>query len=155
MFHYGGCEDYYNEPHFLEACFLCRKPLASNSDIFMYRLANFSCNIKLIFNTQMWILFNNTLLYLKVIVFTILWCVRFWWVYWVVVKFCRGNTPFCSKECRQEQIEIDESKEKSLKLSSSSSSASSSSSTRAIRKSDPNKNSTPNKAVRTGTVAVA
>ena len=73
-----------------------------------------------------------------------------------MVKFCRGNTPFCSKECRQEQIEIDESKEKSLKLSSSSSSASSSSSTRAIRnKSDPNKNSTPNKAVRTGTVAVA
>ncbi|KAM3685609.1 hypothetical protein ACJW30_11G128800 [Castanea mollissima] len=105
MFHYGGCEDYYNEPHFLEACFLCRKPLASNSDIFMYR----------------------------------------------------GNTPFCSKECRQEQIEIDESKEKSLKLSSSSSSpsSSSSSSARAVRKSDPNKNSTPNKAVRTGTVAVA
>lgn len=45
MFHYGGCEDYYNEPHFLEACSLCRKPLASNSDIFMYRLANFSCDI--------------------------------------------------------------------------------------------------------------
>ena len=25
--------------HFLEACFLCRKPLASNRDIFMYRFA--------------------------------------------------------------------------------------------------------------------
>jgi hypothetical protein len=36
MFH---CEDHYNEPHFLEACFLCRKPLGLNSDIFMYRLA--------------------------------------------------------------------------------------------------------------------
>uniref|UniRef100_A0A2N9GS56 FLZ-type domain-containing protein n=1 Tax=Fagus sylvatica TaxID=28930 RepID=A0A2N9GS56_FAGSY len=99
MYHYGGCEDHYNEPHFLEACFLCRKPLGFNSDIFMYR----------------------------------------------------GNTPFCSKECRQEQIEIDESKEKGLKLSSSSSP----SSTRALRKTDTNKDSTPNKTVRSGTVAVA
>jgi hypothetical protein len=70
-------------------------------------------------------------------------------------KSCRGNTPFCSKECRQEQIEIDEAKEKKgwkLKLSSSASSASSSSS-RGIRKSDA-KDSTPNKTVRTGTVVV-
>ncbi|XP_062174598.1 FCS-Like Zinc finger 3 [Alnus glutinosa] len=101
MFH---CEDHYNEPHFLEACFLCRKPLGLNSDIFMYR----------------------------------------------------GNTPFCSKECRQEQIEIDEAKEKKgwkLKLSSSASSSASSSSSRGIRKSDA-KDSTPNKTVRTGTVVV-
>lgn len=27
--------------HFLEACFLCRKPLGNNRDIFMYRLATF------------------------------------------------------------------------------------------------------------------
>ncbi|KAE8038528.1 hypothetical protein FH972_011029 [Carpinus fangiana] len=101
MIHYVGCEDHFNEPHFLESCFLCRKPLGKNSDIFMYR----------------------------------------------------GNTPFCSKECRQEQITIDESKEKkSWKLSSSS--ASSSSSNRATRKSD-TKDSTPSKTVRTGTVVVA
>ncbi|KAF9668734.1 hypothetical protein OIU76_006056 [Salix suchowensis] len=94
MSYYSGCLDSH-QPHFLEACFLCRKTLACNSDIFMYR----------------------------------------------------GNTPFCSKECRQEQIEIDESTEKkSWKMSSSSS--------RSIRKSDP-KDSTPNKTVRTGTVAVA
>ncbi|KAJ6804539.1 uncharacterized protein M6B38_183745 [Iris pallida] len=48
--------------HFLDSCFLCRKPLGVSygRDIFMYR----------------------------------------------------GNTPFCSEECRQEQIEIDEANEK-------------------------------------------
>ncbi|KAI3719350.1 hypothetical protein L6452_20247 [Arctium lappa] len=58
------------EPHFLEACTLCSKPLGSNSDIFMYR----------------------------------------------------GNTPYCSQECRQEQIENDEARERRWKVSSSSSS---------------------------------
>ncbi|XP_026661926.2 FCS-Like Zinc finger 2 [Phoenix dactylifera] len=29
----------------------------------------------------------------------------------------RGDTPFCSEECRQEQIEMDEAKEKNRKLS--------------------------------------
>ncbi|KAB2595261.1 hypothetical protein D8674_038616 [Pyrus ussuriensis x Pyrus communis] len=91
MFSYTTYEDQTNEPHFLDACHLCRKPLGNNSDIFMYR----------------------------------------------------GNTPFCSKDCRQEQIKFDENKEKSWKLSSS------------RRKSDPNKNSTPNKTVRTGSVTVA
>ncbi|CAN6269052.1 unnamed protein product, partial [Urochloa humidicola] len=46
--------------HFLEACFLCRKPLASNRDIFMYR----------------------------------------------------GDIPFCTEECRMEQIEMDEEMER-------------------------------------------
>ncbi|WOL09556.1 hypothetical protein Cni_G18309 [Canna indica] len=50
-----------DEPrHFLDSCFLCRKPLAGNRDIFMYR----------------------------------------------------GDMPFCSVECRQEQIEMDEGGEK-------------------------------------------
>ncbi|KGN55805.1 FCS-Like Zinc finger 2 [Cucumis sativus] len=53
-------------PHFLDSCFLCRKPLGNNTDIFMYR----------------------------------------------------GDTPFCSEECRQEQIEIDEMKEKKWRRSS-------------------------------------
>ncbi|XP_038903293.1 FCS-Like Zinc finger 2-like [Benincasa hispida] len=53
-------------PHFLDSCFLCRKPLGNNIDIFMYR----------------------------------------------------GDTPFCSEECRQEQIEIDEMKEKKWRRSS-------------------------------------
>ncbi|CAK8562635.1 unnamed protein product [Lathyrus sativus] len=55
------------QPHFLEACSLCSKPLGHNKDIFMYR----------------------------------------------------GDTPFCSEECRQEQIEIDEMKEKNMNLASS------------------------------------
>ncbi|XP_055830351.1 FCS-Like Zinc finger 1-like [Solanum dulcamara] len=53
------------QPHFLEACFLCNKPLGYNRDIFMYR----------------------------------------------------GDTPFCSEECRQEQIYLDEAKEKKINLS--------------------------------------
>nr|XP_043629192.1 FCS-Like Zinc finger 1-like [Erigeron canadensis] len=54
-------------PHFLDACFLCKKPLGHNRDIFMYR----------------------------------------------------GDTPFCSEECRAEQIDIDEAKEKNKNLSAS------------------------------------
>ncbi|PWZ37820.1 hypothetical protein Zm00014a_016056 [Zea mays] len=46
--------------HFLEACFLCRKPLPSNRDIFMYR----------------------------------------------------GDIPFCTEDCRREQIEMDEEMER-------------------------------------------
>ncbi|KAF5472376.1 hypothetical protein F2P56_009098 [Juglans regia] len=100
MFHSEEPEDHYSKSHFLEACFLCRKPLGLNSDIFMYR----------------------------------------------------GNTPFCSKECRHEQIEIDEAKEKkSWKLSPSSAS----SSNRTARKSDTNKDSTPSKTVPTSTLVVA
>ena len=60
----------------------------------------------------------------------------------VIWEFCRGNTPFCSKECRQEQMEIDEARDKNWKYG------------RSLRKSDA-KSSTPNKTVRTGTVAVA
>lgn len=32
--------------------------------------------------------------------------------------YCRGNTPFCSQECRQEQIEVDEGRKKKWKVSS-------------------------------------
>ncbi|CAK9321549.1 unnamed protein product [Citrullus colocynthis] len=79
-------------PHFLDSCFLCRKPLGNNTDIFMYR----------------------------------------------------GDTPFCSEECRQEQIEIDEAKEKKWRRSSAAA-------MKALRKKDqqrrrstsPNKSSPP------------
>ncbi|OIW10864.1 hypothetical protein TanjilG_27810 [Lupinus angustifolius] len=84
-------------PHFLEACFLCKKPLGNNRDIFMYR----------------------------------------------------GDTPFCSEDCRLEQIEMDEAKEKNRNLSSM----------KALRKKEQNKSSTSNKtqdySIRTGTVAAA
>ncbi|XVF13516.1 hypothetical protein REPUB_Repub08aG0214700 [Reevesia pubescens] len=84
--------------HFLDACFLCKKPLGGNRDIFMYR----------------------------------------------------GDTPFCSEECRQEQIEIDEAKIKNRNISSS---------MKALRKKDQRKSSSPNKAQDhpfwTGTVAAA
>ncbi|KAL0792957.1 hypothetical protein Bca101_064334 [Brassica carinata] len=52
-------------PHYLDSCFLCKKPLGDNRDIYMYR----------------------------------------------------GDIPFCSEECRQEQIERDEAKEKKQNLS--------------------------------------
>ncbi|KAL3497655.1 hypothetical protein ACH5RR_040387 [Cinchona calisaya] len=91
---------FYEEPpqaHFLDACFLCKKHLGQNRDIFMYR----------------------------------------------------GDTPFCSEECRQEQIEMDEAKEKSWN------------SMRALRKNDQRKSTSPNKTTqdcssfRTSTVAAA
>ncbi|KAE8722211.1 poly(U)-specific endoribonuclease-B-like [Hibiscus syriacus] len=53
------------QPHFLDACFLCRKPLGNNQDIFMYR----------------------------------------------------GDTPFCSEECRYNQIVKDEVNAKRFQLS--------------------------------------
>ncbi|GMH09270.1 hypothetical protein Nepgr_011111 [Nepenthes gracilis] len=56
-----------HRPHFLEVCFLCKKPLGDNRDIFMYR----------------------------------------------------GDTPFCSEDCRQEQIDKDEAKEKNSNHSAS------------------------------------
>ncbi|KAG4933265.1 hypothetical protein JHK87_047267 [Glycine soja] len=92
-----------HHPHFLSACFLCKKSLGDNRDIFMYR----------------------------------------------------GDTPFCSEECRQEQIEIDEAKEKNRNLSSS---------MKALRnkeqRNNNNKSTSPNKAqqdysFRTGAVAAA
>ncbi|KAJ9152577.1 hypothetical protein P3X46_026132 [Hevea brasiliensis] len=87
-----------HQPHFLEACFLCKRPLSDNRDIFMYR----------------------------------------------------GDTPFCSEECRQEQIEIDEAKDKNWNLSSS---------MKALRKKDQKKSISPPKTQDytscTGTVAAA
>ncbi|KAK9742726.1 hypothetical protein RND81_03G193800 [Saponaria officinalis] len=95
---YGGIEDMYThhhqqQPHFLESCFLCHKPLGPNNDIFMYR----------------------------------------------------GNTPFCSEECRQEQIETDEAKERCRNLSTS---------YRAHRKVDNPTNSGSKKPVQSGTTLV-
>jgi endogenous inhibitor of DNA gyrase (YacG/DUF329 family) len=56
--------------------------------------------------------------------------------------------PFCSEECRQEQIDIDEAKEKNWNLSSS---------MKALRKNDQKKSTSPTKAQdyssRAGTVA--
>ena len=62
--------------------------------------------------------------------------------------FFRGDMPFCSEECRQEQIDIDEAKEKNWNLSSS---------MKALRKNDQKKSKSPTKAQdyssRAGTVA--
>ncbi|MBA0718591.1 hypothetical protein Golax_006331 [Gossypium laxum] len=87
-----------HQPYFLDVCFLCKKPLGCNRDIFMYR----------------------------------------------------GDTPFCSEDCRQEQIEIDEAKEKDMNLSSS---------VKAMRKKGQRESTSPNEAqgysIRTSTVAAA
>ncbi|XP_055831202.1 FCS-Like Zinc finger 2-like [Solanum dulcamara] len=74
----------FEQPHFLESCFLCNKPLAHNRDIFMYR----------------------------------------------------GDIPFCSEECRQQQIDIDEVKEKKINLSAS---------TKALRIKEQTKSNSPSK----------
>ncbi|THU58227.1 hypothetical protein C4D60_Mb03t11950 [Musa balbisiana] len=59
--------------HFHDACFLCKKPIAGNEDVFMYR----------------------------------------------------GGTPFCSRECRREQMDMDEALETDRVAYSASPSASS------------------------------
>lgn len=65
-----------------------------------------------------------------------------------LMNFCRGDTPFCSEECRQEQIEMDEATEKNRSISS----------IKAFRK-EQKTSSTPSKSqnypFRTGTVAAA
>lgn len=87
-------------PYFLDSCFLCKKPLSDNKDIFMYR----------------------------------------------------GDVPFCSVECRQEQIDMDEAMEKKSWNRSSSS-------MKALRNKEQRQSSSPNKAqdysFRTSTVAAA
>lgn len=35
----------HHQPHFLDACFLCKKPLGDNRDIFMYRLVDYPLQI--------------------------------------------------------------------------------------------------------------
>jgi hypothetical protein len=78
----------------------------------------------------------------------------FLWVMILMFDFnlCRGDTPFCSEECRQEQIEIDELKEKNMNLSSS---------MKALRIKEQRKSNSTNKvqgqdySFRTGTVIAA
>ncbi|KAG1360911.1 hypothetical protein COCNU_09G003740 [Cocos nucifera] len=65
--------------HFLDTCFLCKKPIAAGDDIFMYR----------------------------------------------------GDAPFCSEECREEQMEMDQALENNRNKFSSSSSLKNSSSSSA------------------------
>lgn len=78
------------------------------------------------------------------------------WVLEYFICYCRGNTPFCSQECRQEQIEIDEANERRWKVSSSSSTKRSNTKNRSNTTSDSRKESDhTNKPVRTGAVAVA
>ncbi|OIT02728.1 hypothetical protein A4A49_12095 [Nicotiana attenuata] len=96
--YYDGRLDEPQQQYFLDACFLCKKRLADNCDIFMYR----------------------------------------------------GDTPFCSEECRQQQIEMDEAKEKKLNISS----------IKAMREKEKNKSTSPNKTsedypFRPGTFAAA
>ncbi|CAH1441048.1 unnamed protein product [Lactuca virosa] len=53
----------------------------------------------------------------------------------------RGDNPFCSQECRQEQIEIDDAKEKKWRVS--------------LKKSTETKKKSPKSNVQTGTLLVA
>ncbi|XP_015064141.1 FCS-Like Zinc finger 3 [Solanum pennellii] len=61
----------------------------------------------------------------------------------------RGDTPFCSQECRQEQIEMDEANERKWKIAAAKRSSRTKTETQTTKETD------SNKAVRNGTVAVA
>uniref|UniRef100_A0A0D9W8Q1 FLZ-type domain-containing protein n=1 Tax=Leersia perrieri TaxID=77586 RepID=A0A0D9W8Q1_9ORYZ len=76
--------------HFLEECSLCCKSLSG--DIFMYRsrsLYNANAQLTLHANAREFVD--------------------------VCVGGCRGDTPFCSEECRQQQIEVDRAKHRRKK----------------------------------------
>ncbi|CAO2819403.1 unnamed protein product [Amaranthus hypochondriacus] len=101
----SGRFDEFHSPqaHFLEACFLCNKPLGGNHDIFMYR----------------------------------------------------GDTPFCSEECRQEQIESDEAKEKNRKMKVLRSKKDAKKSIPSASSTNSSSSKTQNYSLHTGTVAAA
>ncbi|XP_073309949.1 FCS-Like Zinc finger 3 [Primulina huaijiensis] len=62
----------------------------------------------------------------------------------------RGNTPFCSQECRQEQIEMDEANERRSNLYSTKKSSKT-----ARQNTEPKKEFDSKKSVRSSTVSVA
>ncbi|XP_047339136.1 FCS-Like Zinc finger 3 [Impatiens glandulifera] len=64
----------------------------------------------------------------------------------------RGNTPFCSQECRQEQVEIDEAKQRRWKRNSVKKSSDSTTTTTITTTSK--SSSSPSKDVRNEIVAV-
>lgn len=73
-------------------------------------------------------------------------------LYWLWFVYCRGDTPFCSEECRQQEIEKDEAKDRKRNISS----------LKAMRKKEqkqqstsPNKTSAEDYPLRPGTVAAA
>ncbi|RWW07795.1 hypothetical protein BHE74_00018629 [Ensete ventricosum] len=104
LFSYGFDEDEDEdegecEPrHFLHSCSLCRKPLSRDRDIFMYRFDLPPASRAVSASERVAELV-------------------------LVLVVCRGDTPFCSEECRQGRIEIDEAKEKRWNLSAKASGA--------------------------------
>ena len=70
-------------------------------------------------------------------------------------KICRGDTPFCSDECRQEQIELDEAKEKNRKMRVLRSKKDSNKSNSSANSTNPSSGKTHSYSLRTGTVAAA
>jgi len=70
-------------------------------------------------------------------------------------EICRGDTPFCSEECREEQIEIDEAKEKSRKMKVLRSKKEKAKSAASSSPSSSSPSKSQNYPFRTGTVAAA
>jgi hypothetical protein len=81
--------------HFLEECSLCAKSLSG--DIFMYRSPRHATARTIdISPPQLFFL----LFFLRMS---------------MRAPICRGDTPFCSEECRQQQIEVDRAKHRRKK----------------------------------------
>lgn len=171
-----------HQPHFLQACSLCKKRLGDNSDIFMYKLVagpnsiflhlSITWLVSLIQILDLFHLLPVLIMILKSKdlfspsphCLEIISCLRIEYqdLMWILLDLyvfcsdwgcqfnCRGDTPFCSEECRQEQIERDEAKEKNKNLSSS---------MKALRKKEQRNSVSPNKtqdySFRAGTVAAA
>lgn len=111
---FGFFKDEEEEPtrHFLDACYLCRKPLGPNTDIFMYRLEILQCPKRPFCFLEMIVLFHLNKCFAQCFAYLIM----LWW-WGGLIYVCRGDTPFCSEGCRQEQMDIDEAMEKNRCLS--------------------------------------
>ena len=153
-----------HQPHFLQACSLCKKPLGDNRDIFMYRgdtpFCSEECRQEQIERDEAKEKNKNLSSSMKALrkkerdhqphfLQACSLCKKPLGDNRDIFMY-RGDTPFCSEECRQEQIERDEAKEKNKNLSSS---------MKALRKKEQRNSVSPNKtqdySFRAGTVAAA
>ncbi|GJN21879.1 hypothetical protein PR202_gb09401 [Eleusine coracana subsp. coracana] len=94
--------------HFLDACFLCRKPLAANRDIYMYRFGA-AIDFKFLKMPSLLVLFSPLPIGTSPSRATHA-CER-------SSTANRGDTAFCSEECRSAQIEADQAAERADRAS--------------------------------------
>jgi hypothetical protein len=79
----AGAMEYCRRLHYLDSCFLCKKTIDRNRDIFMYKYdLTLSCTV---ININLWCSSARPYTWLR-----------------------RGDSAFCSEDCREDQADMDE-----------------------------------------------